>query len=65
MLVHCLHGVNRSATTVMAILMLSEGVTLSEAYAHTKKQRAQVQCNAPSLHWLDEAHADLVKRAPA
>jgi len=41
-LIHCLHGVNRSATTAMAVLMQMEGLTLADAFQHVKTQRAQV-----------------------
>merc|ERR1719210_2111480 len=43
-LLHCLAGINRSATVAMAVLMQVEGWTLQEAYAHTRRRRG---CVAP------------------
>lgn len=43
-LLHCLMGINRSATVAMAVLMKLEGWTLEEAYTHTHRCR---RCVAP------------------
>lgn len=39
MLVHCLMGVSRSATLVLAFLMISEGLRLQEAVAAVRPHR--------------------------
>lgn len=39
MFVHCLMGVSRSATLVLAFLMIFEGMTLREAVATVKSHR--------------------------
>ena len=44
-LVHCLMGISRSVTIVIAYLMSSEGLTLFEAYSHVKKVRPYVTPN--------------------
>lgn len=38
-LVHCLMGVSRSATLVLAFLMITEGLTLQEAVAAVRPHR--------------------------
>lgn len=38
-LVHCLMGVSRSATLVLAFLMIAEGLTLQEAVAAVRPHR--------------------------
>ena len=38
-LVHCLMGISRSITIIIAFLMSAEGLTLFEAYSHVKKVR--------------------------
>ena len=44
-LVHCEMGVSRSSSLVLAYLMKCEGMTLCEAYAHTKKCRDVIRPN--------------------
>lgn len=39
MLVHCLMGVSRSATLVLAFLMIAEGLSLREAVAAVRQHR--------------------------
>jgi len=41
-LIHCLMGMNRSATVAMAVLMNLEGWSLRAAWEHTKKCRSAV-----------------------
>jgi len=41
-LVHCMMGINRSATVAMAVQMNIEGLTLEKAFRHTKKKRDRV-----------------------
>ena len=42
-LVHCMHGVNRSATVAIAILMNLEKMTLNDAYYCAKERRSLVK----------------------
>jgi len=42
-LVHCQQGISRSASVVIAYLMKYQGMKLSEAYTHLKKNRSQVK----------------------
>ena len=44
-LVHCMAGVSRSSSIVMAYLIRYENMTLEEAYQHVKAKRPQVQPN--------------------
>jgi protein-tyrosine phosphatase len=44
-LVHCLHGKSRSASTVMAFLLLHSGLALDAAHALCKKGRPQIDPN--------------------
>jgi protein-tyrosine phosphatase len=45
-LVHCFAGLSRSATTVIAYLMIKKGMRLDEAYVLTKKGRPAIYPNA-------------------
>uniref|UniRef100_A0A7S3DMM3 Protein-serine/threonine phosphatase n=1 Tax=Entomoneis paludosa TaxID=265537 RepID=A0A7S3DMM3_9STRA len=44
-LVHCMAGVSRSTSIVLAYLVEYEGMTLEEAFVHVKKRRPHVQPN--------------------
>jgi len=44
--IHCMSGQNRSATVMLAILMLNKGKKLSEAWKILKNKRPLVQINA-------------------
>jgi len=44
-LVHCMAGISRSATVVMAYLIKCEKMTLDEALQHVKQKRAVVKPN--------------------
>lgn len=41
-LVHCRGGINRSATIVIAYLMLKENMTLSDAWSFVKERRSKI-----------------------
>ena len=45
-LVHCFAGMSRSATTVIAYLMMRKGMRLDEAYCTTKRGRPAIYPNA-------------------
>jgi protein-tyrosine phosphatase len=45
-LVHCFAGMSRSATTVIAYLMMRKGLRLDEAYCTTKRGRPAIYPNA-------------------
>lgn len=47
-LVHCMCGVSRSATLVVAYLMRAESMTLQTAFAHVKARRSMI---APNPHF--------------
>jgi protein-tyrosine phosphatase len=44
-LVHCEYGISRSATVVIAWLIKHHGMTLKEAFEHTKAQRRVIMPN--------------------
>lgn len=46
MLVHCHEGKSRSVTLLLAFLMLSRGLTLSEAVAHMRAVHPKASPNA-------------------
>merc|ERR1712087_963570 len=52
--VHCMNGKNRSATMVIAYLMKSRGLTLFDAYCHTKQCRPGIRPKAGFIHRLAE-----------
>ena len=50
-LVHCTQGVSRSASTIIVYLMEYEGMSLREAYDHTKKARSVID---PRPNFIEE-----------
>mmetsp|Transcript_35478 Transcript_35478/g.101064 ORF Transcript_35478/g.101064 Transcript_35478/m.101064 type:complete len:399 (-) Transcript_35478:196-1392(-) len=58
-LVHCRAGVSRSASTVLAYMMLSEGYSLHDAFVHVRGRRPGVTPNPgfmEKLCALEESH---------
>lgn len=51
-LVHCHAGASRSPTLVMAFLMQSKGLSLQEAFSHTRQIRPQVKPNLKFIECL-------------
>ena len=51
-LVHCVQGISRSSTIVIAYLMKRENMTLKDAYAHVKKLRPIIRPNKGFLKVL-------------
>lgn len=51
-LVHCEAGISRSATTVIAYLVKHHGMSLLEAYQHTKERRRIINPNTGFLNQL-------------
>ncbi|AMQ10636.1 dual specificity protein phosphatase [Brazilian marseillevirus] len=51
-LVHCMMGISRSATCVIAYLMLKKGMRLQDAYNLVKTQRSCIAPNPGFLHQL-------------
>ena len=49
--VHCVQGISRSATTIIAYLMFSEGVTYEEGYQRVKERRA---CANPNMTFIQQ-----------
>ncbi|KAG5468260.1 hypothetical protein LSCM1_02238 [Leishmania martiniquensis] len=58
-LVHCFAGLSRSATTVIAYLMMKKGMRLDEAYLVTKKGRPSIQPNKGFFDQLVELDKEL------
>lgn len=57
--VHCLAGTNRSATVVIAYLMLERGWSRDAALAHLQKRRPLVQPNPEMMRLLAEWQRDI------
>lgn len=53
-LVHCEYGISRSATVVIAWLIKHHGMTLKEAFEHTKAQRRVIMPNEGFLKQLSD-----------
>ena len=53
-LVHCRMGVSRSATIVIAYLMVEDGMTLAEAFQHVKGIRFHIQPNPGFQRQLEQ-----------
>ena len=51
-LVHCAAGISRSASVVIAYLMMTHGMTLDEAYQYVKSRRSIVQPNPGFMQQL-------------
>jgi predicted protein tyrosine phosphatase len=63
-LVHCFAGVSRSATIVIAYLMVEYGMTLNDALIHVRKQRYFINPNDGFRRQLQTFQRELnLKRA--
>lgn len=51
-LVHCYAGVSRSASVVIAYLMMARGMSLDQAYAHVKARRPIIHPNPGFMQQL-------------
>jgi hypothetical protein len=51
-LVHCAAGISRSASVVIAYLMMTRGMTLAEAYQYAKSRRPIVEPNPGFIQQL-------------
>jgi len=60
-LVHCMAGVSRSATIVIAYLMKSEGMTFRSAFDHVKQHRSCICPNEGFQKQLKEFGEKLMK----
>ncbi|KAF5221265.1 hypothetical protein ECC02_005679 [Trypanosoma cruzi] len=58
-LVHCFAGMSRSATTVIAYLMMKRGMRLDEAYLKTKEGRPAIYPNQGFFNQLLQLDAEL------
>lgn len=58
-LVHCVAGVSRSASLVIAYLMKHHKKTLKEAYEHVKEARSQIRPNSGFFKQLMEYELEL------
>eukprot|EP00475_Leptophrys_vorax_P017342 TRINITY_DN24005_c0_g1_i2.p1 TRINITY_DN24005_c0_g1~~TRINITY_DN24005_c0_g1_i2.p1 ORF type:complete len:268 (+),score=7.45 TRINITY_DN24005_c0_g1_i2:344-1147(+) len=58
-LVHCVAGMSRSATIVIAYLMKKKGLSLRESFAHVKKCRPIAQPNYGFMRQLEQFEAYL------
>lgn len=58
-LVHCVAGMSRSATIVIAYIMKTKGLTLHQAFAHVKKCRPIAQPNFGFMKQLEQFEARL------
>lgn len=61
MLVHCARGISRSATLVLAYLMLREGLTLVEALEAVRRHR-NILPNAGFLNQLRQLDTSLAQQ---
>lgn len=53
-LVHCVHGISRSPTIVLAYLMQGHGLSLNEAMEHVRSRRLVISPNFGFLYQLKE-----------
>merc|ERR1719401_2229787 len=51
-LVHCVQGISRSASVIIAYLMTEENMSLKQAYEHTKELRPIIEPRLEFLHQL-------------
>ncbi|CAI5463513.1 unnamed protein product [Closterium sp. Yama58-4] len=58
-LVHCVAGMSRSATVVIAYLMARKGISFQEAFAHVKRCRPIAQPNYGFMRQLEKFEAYL------
>ena len=58
-LVHCVQGISRSSTIVIAYLMKRENMTLKEAYSHVKSRRSIIRPNQGFLRCLMKLDEEL------
>ena len=61
-LIHCQMGISRSATLVIAFLMVEEQQTLSEAFQQVKSVRPQIDPNEGFIRQLRELEVSLFDR---
>jgi dual specificity MAP kinase phosphatase len=52
-LVHCLAGVSRSVTIVLAYLMYSRGLSLNDAFTFVRARKPDV---SPNFHFMEQLH---------
>jgi len=62
-LVHCVQGISRSATVVIAYLVRHEGMTLKAAFEHVSKVRTTALPRKEFLHQLVELECSLTGQA--
>jgi len=62
-LVHCAGGVSRSATVVLAYLILARKMTLNEAYHHVQVRRPIIAPNAGFFNQLADLELRVHGRA--
>lgn len=53
-LVHCLAGISRSVTVMLAYLMAHRQLTLNEAYNMVLKRKANID---PNFHFMQQLHS--------
>ena len=58
-LVHCVQGISRSSTIVIAYLMKRENMTLKDAYSHVKSRRSIIRPNQGFLRCLMKLDEEL------
>jgi protein-tyrosine phosphatase len=62
-LVHCMMGISRSATIVIAYLMSRYSMSLAQAYQFTKSKRAEIQPNSTFMRILQDYEYELVYKS--
>ena len=48
---HCVQGISRSATMIIAYMILTEGITYNQGYKRVKDRRA---CANPNLKFIQQ-----------